>query len=714
MLRKIIICLFAQAMVLGVAGQRNNYKELYESLKIMKDYEAFQALFAYQSATTSKDFVNVNGYYQMGVIAQKMMRQYDPFLQANNVSQCIFDSKTYLSLAGHYLTEKEAKNNAKYYQSVEGGASYDNIKKDIEKRIADITEYEKYFTQNQHYLMQGTLKYNACISFFALINSQNSRLNDLYFLANSELLQNLDALQINFDSTLYYIDKLKASLETYQMNDYKINHSLLPVETYRLHGITAANLIAKEVKLWDFSSWIKGFRAVLDSDVAFLYKQADEVYKTNSDYIAKLKSADKATVTATANYAVSPLIINKINKYDFNAAVSPLLKYQEEKIHFLNHVDNNERNLNYSTANSLTPSVSYYFELSAKKRQTDSALSICVSTATQDAIKKYDNFFTSNFKNFEGYKTSLTKEATDNDAIMHTAIDNYKNIAWNFKNEPLSLNVGTADKKDGSYIIHDITSVGKKALVTGSFIDSQDKSQSAFVATLNEAGETEWVKVLDLQNSKMRGVLIAAADNGFAAVISAETGNGELQNNIYLFDSNGNTKKNAKLSATAVPRKLLYDDIAETWLVAFKGTSFNPCAVSSDALQTQLLRADLTQIWSNRIDFTGYLANIVKINDLYYIYGAYNSLLNTVSNEKMSTGNDGFNAFVCHISTNGATKTFKTFAESFSYYPLYVNKISNEYVDMVSVKASSDGSINRDNSACYMILTEGNEVYYRF
>jgi hypothetical protein len=96
--------MFLQSAVLYAVGQPK-YKDVYETIKTMKDYEAFQTLFNYQSATTSKDFVNVNGYYQMGLISQKMMRQYDPFLQSQNTAQCIADATTYLSLALHFFDE---------------------------------------------------------------------------------------------------------------------------------------------------------------------------------------------------------------------------------------------------------------------------------------------------------------------------------------------------------------------------------------------------------------------------------------------------------------------------------------------------------------------------------------------------------------------------------------------------------------------------------
>ncbi|MDR0728919.1 MAG: hypothetical protein LBF19_02180 [Prevotellaceae bacterium] len=728
MIRKLIICLLLQPLFIIYAAGQPSYKKVYESIQTMKDYEAFQTLFAYQSATTSKDFVNVNGYYQMGLVAKKMMRHYDPFLQSQNTAQCLADAKTYLSLALHYFTPKEARTNGQYYQATPGERTYENIRQDIQNHLDDVLEYKKYFEQNLQYLTQCTHKYNACIETFGRINRQNARLNDLYFLANNVLKQDLAALQTDFESTLENIEKLKASLEAYPMGDYKINYSLAPVSVYRLHGLVSANFIAKDAVLWDFTSWISAFRNVLDEEVAFLYKQVDEVHKTNLAHIARLKRADKSGVPA--DYAVNPALLNKIYQYDFNAVTAPLLKYQEDKVRFLYHNADNVTDKHLYTVNHFARSNSYYYELIRKKQQLDSTLRLTEARAMPEAVAKYSAFFASNYKGMAGFKTYLESEAKNNNNLLRTALDAYKNNVWNafltdevrivqYRGESLFAAVvlpGRVGKQ--GYFIHSKTVLAnKKIFIAGSYAKSPDE-MPAFAALLNsEASEVEWLTVFDKRDGKNHGVLTAGADNGLAVVVTTivknAEGKDELNNTIYLLDGSGNVKKNARLSATAVPRKLLYDDIGETFLIAFKGATFAPYALSPDALQLCKLKTDLSVDWSRELSFIGYVSNIIKTNDRFYLYGAYNTLTDAAG-QRISAGDNKIGAFAYTLNPDGQWQALKRFETTFSYYPLWVSKINNEYADMIAVRASNDGFLEESNRSFYMIISADNEVVYQY
>ncbi|MDR1406195.1 MAG: hypothetical protein LBI89_03215 [Prevotellaceae bacterium] len=726
MTRTLLISLLLQSAALCAAAQPK-YKDIYEAVKTMKDYEAFQTLFHYQSATTSKEFVNVNGYYQMGLIAQKMMRQYDPFLQSQNTAQCISEATVYLSLALHYFDEREAKRNGAYYQGASGERTYDNIKNDMETRLADIAEYKKQFEQNLDYLTGGIRRYNACIETFGNINEQNSRLNDLYFLADDALKKNLADLKANFDATLHYLEKLKASLEAYPMADYHINYALSPIAEYRLHGLTAANFIAKEANLWDFGSWVDAFDSVWHTDVAFLYRKVDEIYQTNMEHIARLQRPGTTDAPPDGEYLVDPAVINKIYRYDFNSAVAPLLKYQEEKINLLRHHAGNIVDHRLTARYRFAKSPDYYFDLIARKQAADSALRLIADKATPEALKKYRTFFTARYKSFDGFKAYRNSEATENDLFLHAALDAYKNNvlaaaetgtadSTEYKNEPF-YTAPAADMPDktgtSGYFIHAKTMLpNKKIFVTGSYVNKQAES-IAFAALLSDNAAIEWLKLLDKKAAKNRGMLAAAADNGFAVVVTA--GNEpETANYLYLIDPAGTVKKNIKLAATATPRKIIYDDISETLLLAFKGASFLPCESSSDALQLYKLHADLSGEWNTEVPFTGYLSNIIKTNDRLYIYGACSEPAGATG-KRIAADGKKVNAFVAVIDADGKQSAMRVFDAPFSYYPLYISKISNEYVDMIAVKETLPSDSAASNSpSYYLILSADNEIYYRY
>jgi hypothetical protein len=683
----------------------------------MKDYEAFQTLFNYQAATTSKEYANANGYYQLGLISQKMMRQYDPFLRSDNVAQSISNGKTYFSLAKHYLDQKEVKKNAAYYRATPEPRTYENIKQDIENRSADVAEFKKYFDQNQEYLKNGIYKYNACIETFGKINAQNSRLNDLYFLVNDSLMKNLKDLQNNFDSTLYYLEKLKHSLEEYSMGDYKISYSLLPVPVYRLHGLTSSNFIAKNVTLWDFKSWVNSFNEVLNDDVAFLYKKVEEVHKENIDNIEKLTRSDKTGIVP--DYNINPLIVNKIYKYDYNSVVAPLLIYQEKKTKFLYHSEDNVVDTKLGSPDNYAKSNTYYYDLIEKKRVVDSALNLTVSKATPEALKKYNAFFEKNYRDFDGFQSYLNSETVANDEVLHSALEIYKNNILRpvsvgviqYKDANLYTSIVSPDKAgEAGYFIHakSITA-DNKVFITGSYVNNSETR--AFAALLSNGDNVEWLKIFDKKEGKNFGVLTAHSDNGCMVVVSANNDNNEIVNYLYILDAKGTEKKNVKLDATAVPRKLIYDDISETFFIAFKGNSYSPNNISDDELHVYSLDANLTVVWDAPLQFTGYLSNVIRTNNQLYVYGAY-SEVKDADGKVYATDDKKINLFAYTVDALGKQVSLKTFDAPFSYYPLLVSKISNEYVDVISAKNKPELT-DAKRSSYYLIISSDNKTYYK-
>lgn len=687
MIRILLLCLFLSPLSLFA---QQDYKTIYDNLSKMKDYEAFQTLFDYQAATTTKDFANVNGYYQLGLISRKLMRQYDPFLQSGNVAQSISNAKTYFSVTLHYFNEKEAKKNGALYQDVQGAKTYESIKRSIEEAVADVTEYEKYFERNLRSLTVGITKYNVCLETFGKINAQNSRLNDLYFLVDADMKYNLGELKRNFDSTLNYIDMLKKSLAEYPMGGYKIDYSLSQLPVYRLHGLTSSNFLAGKVEIWDFKSWIDSFDAVMNGDVAFLYNQAEEVNATNNGLIKRLLDFDKTG--SAADYTVNPVVINKMYKYDFNSLAASLLKYQEEKIRFLYHNADNTLPDKLSAQNDFAKSNSYYHELMRKKQILDSALNLVVRKNTPEAVKKYNDFFAKNYRGFEGLKSVLSKESEENTATLAVALDTYlKNVLRavyaepsneiRYKDEPLYARVVTPEKAARrGYFIHSKAPLNEKQVfVAGTYVNEKQEA-AAFAALLNANNEPEWLRVFDRKSGTQHGLLASVLPgNGFAVVVSV-TDNGATSNYLHLLDGKGAPKKNVKLTPTATPLKLLYDDIDESFLVAFKGKTLAPYEMSDDALQFVALNSALDEKYRSTLELSGYAVNVIKTNNQFYVYGACKSL-------RDETGKTLTNAnvvpFVATVNTIGKHTSTKVFDEGYACYPLTVTKISNEYADMI-------------------------------
>jgi hypothetical protein len=702
---KKIICTLLLCGVAAGAGTAapKKYSELYNHLKTLTDPEAIQMLYQYQGATTSRTFVNVNGYYMLGVLSQRMMHTYDPFLQLNNVSQSASDAKTCLGLALHYLTEKEVKENGKYYAPYVTQPTLEVIREDIKTRLQDVANFLSYFAQNQRYLNDGIRQYNTCLDFFERINRQNSRLYDLYFLASDELLGNLNELEQNFNTVIANLDSLKASFEAYPMGSYRISYRLEPVQIHRLHGLTPVNFLAAGAQVWDYALWVKDFRQILSTDVAYLYREAAAISDTAALYMSRLSNGDLNGVPP--EYALNPLVINKIYRYDFSSAVAPLLKYQEWKVRFMYHSANNTWRRGLFSANDFAPYSGYYFDLVTKKISADSMLSLARRNATPAAIAKYRSFFDKYYGGNVGLRRYLEQEPSAGNTLLQTALAAYKDAVTatlysttadssiDYKGEPFYTSIVHPDEyaTTGYYIYHKSILPSGKVLTTGMHV-TKKQGREAFAAVVNTSEQVEWLQTLGSASAGEVGMLTALSGLDYVVVTHGKSG--KAANRLYLLDFKGSTKQSVELAASGVPRHCIYNDISQDYALTFSNGAFQTLRPKQDSLTMLMLNADFSPQWTAVLPHTGYFVNTVRTNDRFYVYSA------TPHNGKMQ-------AQVNVVNSDGSVAEQSEFEAGFPYYPVRISKINSDYTDMIAVKDSPDGT-----EAFYMIISENSKVMY--
>ena len=702
----------------GIA-QTDNYPELYRSLNSMNNFEAYLALFQYLKNTTSKEFVNANAYYQVGLFMQKSMNESDPFLNSRNMQDYIVRANLYFSLAKSSLNERDFRRQTSFYTTVKPSGqklTTQDVIRDIDERLVEINAMKENFNESLSYLVKSVNFYNSCITTFGEINQQNSRLNDLYFLVNDSLKNRLTDLGVNFDSTLFYLDKLKDLVKQHPIGEYKFNYALKKIPVYRLYGLNSSDFLSENISLWDFRSWVNDFNEILDTDVAFLYKSAQEANSTNTDYIKRLLNMNTSGIAP--NYKVNPLIINKMMKYDFNSATAALLIYQESKINYLYNIADSRAGNDLASFDRFTKSPDAFLNIVREKQKVEELLANAKEKATPESIEKYAKFFEDNYGEFSDYESFLNQQSDENEAVMKNALNAYKDRILRsymstggertvfFKDEPIYFQLTSPDQAAGKwgYLIHSKSQMPNQAMfIAGTH--STEKQKIAFAAVIDSTGTVRWLKELGKVNTVTHAMLTAVLSDGFAVVVSSPSGD-FVRNQMLLLDAAGNTKTTKNLIYSSVPQKLVYDDIAQNYVIAFKGISFKSFIATGDELFICMLDEKLETRWSTLLGFDGYLANIIKTDDIYYVYGA------------QRTENDRMNMFVHPVTADGTWLTFSVFNAPFSYYPLYVSKINNEYVDVISVMDVPANRLVEERSVSakpyYMIIHANQNIYYRY
>lgn len=724
------ICILICLSLTNLRGQALRYKDVFASLKTSKDFEVYQLLMAFHEQEPR----HANTYYQLGIINQRWMRQYDPILKSGLVKSNIDNAKLYLSLCLRFLDEKEARKNEEYYQNVkppEGkkGIELADIVKDILDRIHDVEQFDNHI-KNIDYNYIGCVKsYNLCIRTFNEINQKNSRLKDLYFIKDTSLTRELGTLKNQFDSTIFYLNGLKKALVECPIENYNPEYKLIPIDIYRLHGLTSVNFLSNKISLWDFGSWYDSFQKTINTDINELFNKAKETDILHTRYIGSLRNYDSKEVPA--NYVLNPLIINKFEKYDFKSPVPHLFVFQESKIALLEHNAIFKQNDDSLSRDYLQNHPEFYFKLIDLKSKSDSLLNVFHNYVTPESIQKYLQFFNERYNGYTGTIKYIGSQTSDNVSVLNESLNKYKcNVLKSlipdtsksdlipYRNNFLKISIINPSLVigDGYFTFNKTIALNGLHYLTGSFYQ-KNSNPVPFVAVIDNQKSIKWIKTYKMGTGPQYGLHISSITDGIVFTITEKTNKG-IKNYLIALDIDGNIKSSKDINVPGVIRTLLYDDINQTLLIASKGTEFWPYIADSDSLRVLMTDLSFKRKWHKECWFDGYLSNILKINDQLYIYGSYNKLKGNDSTSYV-LGENIYNCFLNVIDADGNWTLTKVFKTDSSYYPLKTLKINSDYVEIISVKdIKPDIPVITNNSFMdskpfYLITTSKGGVFFQ-
>ena len=250
-----------------LAQSELKYKDVYKFLSTKSEQEAYSQLEAFQK----QDPFHANVYYQLGVLSQKWAKKYDPLTEYDNLKHFVYHADLYLNLALKYIDEKEAKKNWDLYQYVkipEGAKKpkFADIINDVKVRVADVDSFKRNINQIRSNYLGIVDNYNDCLQIFLELNANNNQLKDIYLTADVKLISSIESLKSHYDSSLWYFDKYRDAIAVFPLKNYNQEYNVIPIETYRLHGLTNADFLKNDILLWDYKMWVDNVLAVINKD----------------------------------------------------------------------------------------------------------------------------------------------------------------------------------------------------------------------------------------------------------------------------------------------------------------------------------------------------------------------------------------------------------------------------------------------------------------
>ncbi len=726
----ISIILFILIAVQSISAQRNlKYKDVFNVVNEKSKEEAYSLLLVFQK----QDPFFANTYLQLGLLAQYWSKDYDALTNLKDVEFFIYNTNLYYGLALSKIDQKEVRKNDKYYMNIERfkgteEIDFEAVKIFIQEQLDANLEYKKNVQIVTKYFNSSILHYNNCIKIFKEINTSNNKIKDIYLTSGKEFLDKLGELESSFDSTIYYLQNYQTAIKNYPIKSYYQKYKLLPIETYRLHGLTGSDFLQDEILIWDYKTWIKNVKQVLVADIALmrsLIKKADE--KLNNDINLLIESADfKSDVNY---YKIDEKLKFKIGKFDHNSILLHFFKYKESKLDFLAATKDPLNNLSDSLSQfTYNQKARYYESLIIKKAICDSLNDFYFNQINSYDLNKYNDFFTDNYGGVEGLKNYSTNEKSFLNQSLSASLNNYKGfmtitenrIAFKdtilYKNSKISLNK--------SNISHDAAKPGKyytssthqnasgDYYITGYI--KLDNKVSAFVAKTVKLESIKWLQLISPEKQeKIFGIYIVSKEDGCDVLINVyETQ--ILKNRILAFDIEGKQKEKIEIEVNSFPRYFNFDEINQKYLIVFKGTKSDVSACYDDDLIVgQYDAISKGELWLNKLALKGSFVDIVKMDQNIFVFTSFYSYSSTDKTIESTAGNSSSttNAFLFILNESGKLINETPILNTKTFNIIKVIKNSSNAINLIGFKKSSTES-DELSDFLYLLLNSKGEVYF--
>ncbi len=704
-MKKLIIILFC--LLIGIPLYAQKYKDIYPTLVQSSDDEALSILKAYMV----DDLDHPNSNFRLALIYERRYKACNPITQYERALANANEAKLRFTKSAAVVNEKEVSKNTGYYADFANGfdgkgrpiVEYNSISKKIRagydsaKLFTDkMPEIYKYFTKSVNF-------HDKAIKLFNEINGNFTSRDRLLLMYNEELKSKLEALKLNYDSSIVNLDKYLATGKLYDPNRFDQSYTIKNIDTYRLQGLlTSPNFLVKDINIWNYKNWADKAIAEVNKDISALRKDLEQAETALNASLIRMNPL--VYNPDFVHYNVDNKLIFNLIKYDNESLPVALLRYKQFKqslISQLGLVNNRD------TTGAINSYLIQLGDLIYKSKDADSLLQIAKRRIDKENISKYPVFFQTHYNSAVGlnqYISSETKMASE-------ALD--KGISEMF------LNLTTSDKTLGTEYLNyrgiKIPTTAKyinpdsldAALHTTHIVENTDGSHylvglnkssrkpyhvNIFMAKADDKNKVTWYKELSFTEDKVDPIInqiggIATTPEGCAILVRSRNSSGFI-NRLFYISENGEEIFNNEIETSQYPRKMQYVENTNAFILTYKGASKEQNIKEKQKVELMSINILGDVLWTNTLEYAGNFVDLINVDKGFMVIGNYSEIKDTsgkVYRTKVNTGQT--NAFAAKFNATGKLTAVKVMESTSNYYVDSVVKVNDKIINLLGIKA---------------------------
>lgn len=700
---------FTVIFSLNIYAQKVKYKDVFELVK-QKKYEAAYPLL---KIVTKNDTSNASAALYLGNILYQKAMACD-VLKENKQANIFCDSALYyLNRAKRQINEKEIRKNDDYYVPyaystkdttkliTQKDTIFNRVTKDLNAKIAFLPYYKSNITYIFHCYTRFVNYYNTAATIYKQLNSKFKTEKELCLHTNDKIMTDLQSMSAAFDSCVQYFDQYIKLIKITPIG-YNQSYMVIPIETYRLDGLSAADFLSDKCYMWNYKKWATDVKNSIDTDIKKIRELAIRYNQWYNTYIEKIQEEEPIPDSAYT-VMLDKKFFSLLKKYDYQSVFLKLLEYKHAKWLLLSGLSNKLIYNNDANAGNIDAKSQLFFDMYQKTKICDSLINKLNKSDIKNEYAKYSFVFDRNYADADGLIQYIKNEKTFiqrqqnlyqnryNDVMYGYYLkyaDSTKYVSYGSYQIPLFVNSDFSTKAINTTCIKEDK---KGNIYLGGYV--QGNISTGFIAKLNEFKQVLWFKILPIKPENKQGNLgefvscIEPYDDECVVAVAAKTAQ-NIKTLIYKFDKSGNETSVKKTETLYVTRQLYYDALNDQYMLVCKGTT--PQTYQKEAEQVLIACFDNNSVvkWQHKFSLRGTAVEFSKIFEGYLAIFNFSevSTATSVTTSKAGESIENTNVFLLKISTNGQIFRSEVLTSEKPLLALGSVKISNARINILALQ----------------------------
>jgi hypothetical protein len=559
-------------------------------------------------------------------------------------------------------------------------------------------------------------QYDQAVKLFASINTRYATVEDLYLLYTPALHESLTALKTHYDSCIVYLEQYLALTKAYPLKGYKQSHKILPIQTYRLDGLTTSiNFLVNEIRIWNYAEWVKKIQSYQSGHVTELRKNVDVLHEKLDKNLTALQALPYGQTGSLVKPEKS-LLFN-LNNIDRQSALLPLLAYKTFKQEWLIGQKAQEPDTFYSRRNA-----ALFSNLIYTNRKADTLARALRDAIKETAIDKHADFVAKAY----GSQKGLEKYTTDQLAEISKAFDGYTQqlrmsvLRDTLRTESFLTKEKTFRSPKGgisiSLVPQRITPEALEAGTPITLFNRKNPDGSAYLAGLYKAdkkknvtftflvriapdGREAWFKNFNLpvdsaslaDTHTYLGPVVLTPEGCGVLLRSEHRANPVSLNTFIFLNEKGEERTRQKLTDVFYPRHAVYSERSNSFIFALKGLAREENVTSAEKLVTLQLNVLGEVLWKREIEMVGSFTDLIPVVDGYLLIGNY-LIIRDPGNKELRTkvAQQECSPFIIKLGERGEYQKLESPPQNGSLFVQRVVKVNDNSINLIAFKEKLD------------------------